>query len=89
MFKLEIEVIAPILRTVTKKFNSLKVMRQWQKRNDLRGCLWCLGYKEFILKNEQWEPFTVFGKQIVTLPELYKTIEKLIKSEDLNSSNLN
>jgi ubiquinone/menaquinone biosynthesis C-methylase UbiE len=88
MFKLEIEVITPILRVVTKSFTSLKVMRQWQKRNDLDNALWCLEYKEYIFKNDQWEPFVVFGKQIVTLSELHKTMKKLTKSEDFNSSKI-
>jgi hypothetical protein len=79
MFRLEIEITTPILRIVTKSFKSLKIMRQWQKRNDLDNALWCLEYKEYIFKNNQWEPFVVFGKQIVTLSKLYETIEKLTK----------
>jgi hypothetical protein len=79
IFKLEIEVITPILRTVTKPFASLKVMRQWLKRNDLKSALWCLGYKKYIMKNGQWEPFVVFGKKIVTLSELCNAVKELTK----------
>jgi hypothetical protein len=79
MFKLEIEVITPILRTVTKPFVSLKVMRQWLKRNDLNHALCCLGYKEYIMKNGQWEPFVVVGKKIVTLSELCNAVKELTK----------
>lgn len=87
MFRLEIEITTPILRIVTKSFKSLKIMRQWQKRNDLDNVLWCLEYKEHIFKNGQWEPFVVFGKQIVTLSELHKTIEKL-KTKEVNNKKI-
>ena len=35
-FKMEIDVLVPIPRTVTRDFTSLKHLRQWQKRNDYR-----------------------------------------------------
>lgn len=31
-YKLEIDVIVPVSRTVTKPFKTLKVLRQWQQR---------------------------------------------------------
>ena len=34
-FKMEIDVLVPIPRTVTRDFTSLKHLRQWQKRNDI------------------------------------------------------
>lgn len=41
-FKMEIDVLVPIPRTVTRDFTSLKHLRQWQKRNDIDGSLYCL-----------------------------------------------
>lgn len=32
-YKLEIDVIAPVSRTVTKPFKTLKILRQWQQRD--------------------------------------------------------
>jgi hypothetical protein len=78
-FKLDIEIIYPCLRVVSKYFASLKVMRQWQKRNDLDHSIVCFGYKEFIFINEQLERFTIIGKRIVTLSELYALVHKLEK----------
>lgn len=40
-FKMEIDVLVPIPRTVTRDFTSLKHLRQWQKRNDIDGSLYC------------------------------------------------
>ncbi|MDB9081689.1 MULTISPECIES: hypothetical protein [Bacteroidales] len=39
-FKMEIDVLVPIPRTVTRDFTSLKHLRQWQKRNDIDGSLY-------------------------------------------------
>ena len=36
---MEIDVLVPIPRTVTRDFTSLKHLRQWQKRNDIDGSL--------------------------------------------------
>ena len=36
-FKMEIDVLVPIPRTVTRDFTSLKHLRQWQKRNAIDG----------------------------------------------------
>ena len=41
-FKMEIDVLVPIPRTVTRDFTSLKHLRQWQKRNDIDGSLTAL-----------------------------------------------
>jgi hypothetical protein len=46
--RLEMEITYPIHRIVFKSFHSLKVMRQWIKRNDLENNIGCLGYKEYI-----------------------------------------
>jgi hypothetical protein len=79
IFKLEIEITTPILRTITKRFVTLKSMRQWQKRTNLDHALWCLCYREYVFVNEDWERFTVIGKRIVTLSELERIVEKLHK----------
>lgn len=38
-FKLEMDVITPIPRTITRKFSSLRHMRQWKNRNEIDNCL--------------------------------------------------
>lgn len=38
-FKLEMDVITPIPRTITRKFSSLRHMRQWKNRNEIDSCL--------------------------------------------------
>lgn len=40
-FKMEIDVLVPIPRTVTRDFTSLKHLRQWQKRNRWFSLLFC------------------------------------------------
>ena len=45
-FKMEIDVLVPIPRTVTRGFTSLKHLRQWQKRNDIDGSLYCFARSE-------------------------------------------
>ncbi len=37
-FKLEMDVITPIPRTITRKFSSLRHMRQWKNRNEIDSC---------------------------------------------------
>lgn len=39
MFRLDIELCYPVLRVVRKKFSSLKMMRQWEKRNAIESGL--------------------------------------------------
>jgi hypothetical protein len=77
-FRLDIEVCHPIITTTRQYFKSLKIMRQWQKRNDLKNNITCLGYKEYT-KSEagHWEQFVVIGKNILTLSQLYKIIHDL------------
>ena len=38
-FKLEMDVITPIPRTITRKFSSLRHMRQWKNRKEIDSCL--------------------------------------------------
>ena len=45
-FKMEIDVLVPIPRTVTRDFTSLKHLRQWQKRNDIDGSLYCFAQRK-------------------------------------------
>ena len=67
-FKMEIDVLVPIPRTVTRDFTSLKHLRQWQKRNDIDGSLYCFAHREYLLNEKgEWEQFTVIGKQVVTI----------------------
>ena len=35
LFKPEFDITYPFFRTQTKNFKSLKVLRQWQKRNEI------------------------------------------------------
>ena len=67
-FKMEIDVLVPIPRTVTRDFTSLMHLRQWQKRNDIDGSLYCFNEKG------EWEQFTVIGKQVVTIGELERLL---------------
>lgn len=82
-FKLEIEVTFPIVRTVTKHFNSLKVLRQWQKRNDIDGNMYVLEYREYLFNGStgQWERFAIFGTTVVPLSELRTIISRIDNSE--------
>ncbi len=74
-FKMEIDVLVPIPRTVTRGFTSLKHLRQWQKRNDIDGSLYCFVHREYLLNEKgEWEQFTVIGKQIVTIGELERLL---------------
>ena len=58
-FKMEIDVLVPIPRTVTRDFTSLKHLRQWQKRNDIDGSLYCFAHREYLLNEKgEWEQFT-------------------------------
>jgi len=49
LFKLEIDIITPVSRTVTKPFKTLKVLRQWQQRADIDNNIYILGYREYML----------------------------------------
>lgn len=74
-FKMEIDVSVPIPRTVTRDFTSLKHLRQWQKRNDIDGSLYCFAHREYLLNEKgEWEQFTVIGKQVVTIGELERLL---------------
>ena len=74
-FKMEIDVLVPIPRTVTRDFTSLKHLRQWQKRNDIDGSLYCFAHREYLLNEKgEWEQFTVIGKQVVTIGELERLL---------------
>lgn len=83
-FKLELDVISPIPRTVTKPFRSLKVLRQWQQRADIDNNIYILGYREYKLNpvTHQWERFTVFGTTIVLFSELEREYYRLRKNKE-------
>ena len=83
-FKLELDVISPIARTVTKPFRSLKVLRQWQQRADIDNNIYILGYREYKLNpvTHQWERFTVFGTTIVLFSELEREYYRLRKNKE-------
>lgn len=67
--------IGSIPRTVTRDFTSLKHLRQWQKRNDIDGSLYCFAHREYLLNEKgEWEQFTVIGKQVVTIGELERLL---------------
>lgn len=74
-FKMEIDVLVPIPRTVTRGFTCLKHLRQWQKRNDIDSSLYCFALREYQLnKKEEWEQFIVIGKQVVTIGGLERLL---------------
>lgn len=85
-FKIELDVIYPIRRTIAKSFKSLKILRQWAKRNDIYSSIYIFEVREYILTNEGYQRFVVFGNTIVSLSELVKITTNLIKSEELKSS---
>lgn len=77
-FKIEVDMFVPIPRTITRKFSSLKHLRQWQKRNDLDGSIYFFAHREYLLNNQgNWEQFTVIGKQIVTITELERLLASM------------
>lgn len=86
LFKLELEVTYPIPRTITKYFNSLKVLRQWEKRNDPESSLTVLETRKYMLSDKGYERFHVFGNTIVPLSELIQITTSLLKNEESKSS---
>lgn len=78
-FKLEMDVITPIPRTITRKFSSLRHMRQWKNRNEIDSCLWCVNSRTYT-RNEkgEWEQFTIFGKQIVLKSEMENALRHMV-----------
>lgn len=86
MFKMELDVTYPIPRTITKHFNSLKVLRQWEKRNDPDGSLTILETRKYILTDKGYERYHVFGNTIVPLSKLIQITTFLIKNEESKSS---
>ena len=94
-FKLEMDVITPIPRTITRKFSSLRHMRQWKNRNEIDSCLWCVNSRTYT-RNEkgEWEQFTIFGKQIVLQSEMENALRHMavkgynqLKPEEWNELN--
>jgi hypothetical protein len=85
-FRLELDVTYPISRIITKDFNSLKVLRQWIKRNNIDNTLEVLEYREYIFNGKSFERFVIFGKTIVLLSDLIDTTTKLIKNEEQKAS---
>jgi hypothetical protein len=79
-FRLDIEIVYPFHTIVRKYFNTLKIMRQWQKRNDLDHNIYAFGYKELTKnKDGQWELFTVTGKKMLTVSQLKNILHDLEK----------
>lgn len=78
-FKLEMDVITPIPRTITRKFSTLRHMRQWKNRNEIDSCLWCVNSRTYT-RNEkgEWEQFTIFGKQIVLKSEMENALRHMV-----------
>ncbi|MFV0468719.1 MAG: hypothetical protein ACK5MK_07320 [Dysgonomonas sp.] len=83
-YKLEIDVITPVSRTVTKPFKTLKVLRQWQQRADIENNIYIFGYREYMLNpvTHLWERFTVFGTTIVLFSELEREYYRLRKNKE-------
>lgn len=78
-FKLEMNVITPIPKTITRKFSSLRHMRQWKNRNEIDSCLWCVNSRIYT-RNEkgEWEQFVIFGKQIVLKSEMENALRHMV-----------
>lgn len=77
-FKLEMDIIIPIPRTVTREFSSLRHLRQWKNRNSIDCCYWCINYRTYTRNSEgEWELFTIFGKQIVLKSEMEAALRQM------------
>ena len=70
-FKLELDIAYPQIFIASKYFNSLKILNQWIKRNNSFSIF---GYRKYILTDNGYERFEIFGNTIVTLSELKETI---------------
>lgn len=83
VFKLEMDVIAPVPGTVNRYFKTLKTLRQWQKRTEIENSIYVFECREYMKnKTGQWERFVIIGTTIVLLSELTKKATRLIKSEE-------
>lgn len=85
IFKLRIDVISPVPRTITRNFKSLKSMRQWQQRKDINNNPYMLAYREYTINqtSNEWERFVVFGKSLVLFSEIKREYERLNTDEEL------
>jgi hypothetical protein len=86
LFKLELDVTYPIPRTITKRFNSLKVLRQWTKRNNVDNQMIVFEKREYIFTGKSYERFAILGKTIVPLSDLIKKTTDLINNEEQKAS---
>ena len=80
-FKLELDIAYPQIFIASKYFNSLKILNQWIKRNNSFSIF---GYRKYILTDNGYERFEIFGNTIVTLSELKEVVSKIEKSEQEN-----
>lgn len=75
LFKVEYANCANIPYTIeSREFGSIKSMEQWIVRNDFFEYL--ILQRHALIDNE-WTPFTVIGKRIITLPELKRIVKEL------------
>ena len=55
-FKMEIDVLVPIPRTVTRGFTSLKHLRQCHFVSAIDGSLYCFAHRKYLLNEKgEWE----------------------------------
>lgn len=78
LFKLELDIAYPQVCILPKYFHSLKILNQWLKRNDSFSIF---GHRKYILTDNGYERFEIFGNTIVPLSELKKVVRKIEKNE--------
>lgn len=81
LFKLELDIAYPQICIISKYFHSLKILNQWLKRNNSFSIF---DHRKYILTDNGYERFEIFGNTIVTLSELKEAVRKIEKSEQDN-----
>ena len=77
-FRLELDIAYPQICIASKYFKSLKILNQWLKRNNSFSIF---VHRKYILTENGYERFEIFGNTIVTLSELKEVVRKIEKSE--------
>lgn len=78
LFKLEVDVAYPQICIYSRYFKTLKHLNQWLKRNK---DIWNVGTRKYILTDNGYELFHIFGNTIVPMSELEKSLSLLQKEE--------
>lgn len=80
-FRLELDIAYPQICIASKYFKSLKILNQWLKRNNSFSTF---GHRKYILTENGYERFEIFGNTIVTLSQLKEVVSKIEKSQQEN-----